>query len=266
MLLSERQRVSGAKDPVAALNQSRRKFHLQKVLELLNFTLLGDLFYHFCTGQSCCPGGVVEFEEKLGYHLLCLLEDGVPKFMATRFTKIFATPAFVCPMQSLCNFGATAFFVAFKKNVEEAIQTIKDDNANERDPLADISWVVENSKRLVETADRLGLDTSRFDNLRFLMLGSILAPLLWTIFDTDHQSGDTRTGKTSWDVVCRARAVQRALRATLRPDSPQTQLLLAFRPREWTVVDVYEAQRSDVFCFTTSVFLLVVRFIDFVGS
>ena len=115
MLLSERQRVSGAQDPTAALNQSRRKYHLEQILLLLNFTLLDDLFHHFCGGVNCCPRGLQEFEEKLSYHFLCLLEDGIPKFMATRFTKIFGTPAFVCPMQSLCNFGATAFLVAFKK-------------------------------------------------------------------------------------------------------------------------------------------------------
>jgi hypothetical protein len=141
-----------------------------------------------------------------------------------------------------------------KKNVTDAHQIIRDATDVDNDPLADINWQVENSKRLVETADRLGLDTSRFDNLRFLVLGSKLAPLLWTIFDTDHQSGDSRIGKTSWDVVCRARSVQRALRSTLRQGSPETTLLLAVRPRDWTDNDVFEAQRADVFCFSTDLF------------
>ena len=84
----------------------------------------------------------------------------------------------------------------------------------------------------------------------------MLAPLLWTIFSTDKQSlgKDQPPGKTSWDVVCMSRSVQRALRKTLLPDSTETKLLLAFRPSSWSDHDVFETQRADVMSFATDLF------------
>ena len=57
MLLSERQKLLKSKDPVKALDESRRKFHLDSVMSLLNFTLLGDMLIHYCAGVGCCPRG-----------------------------------------------------------------------------------------------------------------------------------------------------------------------------------------------------------------
>ena len=70
-------------------------------------------------------------------------------------------------------------------------------------------WTVENSKRLVETADLIGQEESRFDNIRFSCFGKLIAPMLWVIFSSDHQSlvGSAK-GKSSWEVICSARSVR----------------------------------------------------------
>ena len=140
MLFSDRQRCIGSKDPEKKLNESRRKFHLTSIFALLNFTLIGDELIHYCSGNACCPRGITEYKEKLSYHLVCIMEDGIPKFMPTRFTKINGTSCFICPLQCFAGFGATALKVAFKKNVEEAIETIKNAKDVTNDPLADINW------------------------------------------------------------------------------------------------------------------------------
>ena len=136
-MMSEKQRTIRAEDPQAALDQSRRKFHLVAAMRLLNFTLLGDLFIHYC--QGCCADAG-EFKHKLSYHLVSLAEGGIDKWMPTRFTHIFGAPCYICPLQTLNFFGATAFAVAFKKNVEDAIETLRATKDREHDPLGDINW------------------------------------------------------------------------------------------------------------------------------
>ena len=70
--------------------------------------------------------------------------------MPSRFTKIYGTPAWVSTSM-LVFFGSTCFKVAFAKQVDAAIHTIKDaknDDVN-NDPLADINWVTPRIPRLI---------------------------------------------------------------------------------------------------------------------
>ena len=141
MLLGEKQKVIRLKNSEQSFQDSRLKFHMLAIMKLLKVTLVGDEFIHWCSGITCCKRGHPEFKEKLAYHFVCLMEGGVPKFMPTRFTKIFGTPCYVSILQCLGFYGATAFQVAFKKNAEEAIETIKNAKDIKDDPLADINWV-----------------------------------------------------------------------------------------------------------------------------
>ena len=160
MLLNTRQQNLGATDPMKATDESRRKFHLNALLGLLNFTLFGDKFIHYCSGNGCCPRGAEEFKEKLSYHMVMITDEGIDSWVPTRFTKIYGTPSYVTALQCICFFGATSFSVAFKKNVEDAIETIRSAKDVPNDPLADINWTANRIPRLCPYLANRNLSTS----------------------------------------------------------------------------------------------------------
>ena len=93
--------------------------------------------------------GEEEYKEKLSYRLVSIINEGIDTWMPTRFTKIYGTPSYVSALQCICFFGATSFSAAFKKNVDAAIETLRQDNNVPNDPLGDINWTARRIQRLL---------------------------------------------------------------------------------------------------------------------
>ena len=237
---------------------SETTWHIDEVLKLLNYSLVCERLVHYC--QGCCLDES-DYLRKITYHLVWLASVSCPIFVPSRFTKIYSTPSWIAPHVCFCRIGCSAFEVAFKKDVAIAEKTVREAAAQDASNAGEeINHVVENSKRLVETADNLRRDETRFDIVEFLGIGHIFAPLLWAMFDSETASSPDlanerpRPPSSMHDCVLACREVQKAFRDALRPSSPHMKLLLALKSSNQTDGDVFTRVRADVFAFSTDVF------------
>ena len=177
-------------------------------------------------------------------------------WMPSRFTKMFGAPAYIAPALLVATIGSDSFALSFKKDVEDALKVIREAARVEAEE-EDGELKVANSKRLVECSNALRDETAPYAVLLFLVIGSKVLPLLWTIFDSDDTGGGAsgdrrgREPKSLLDIVEATREVLRRLRDVLRPESVALRLLHAFKPEGVPNAEFYDDVRSAISCVIT---------------